>query len=73
MADRERLIELVQRIMDGDYASEQESDMLIAQFQAAVIHPRASDLIFHPSEGLDHQPTAAEVVDRALSHRPIEL
>lgn len=73
MADRERLIGLVQRIMDGDYSSEEEVHKLVSEFEAAVLHPGASDLIFWPSDEFDHDPTAVEVVDRALSYRAIEL
>lgn len=73
MTGRERLIGLVQRIMDGDYSDGEEVDCLVAEFAAAVLHPDASSLIFWPSDGFDREPTAAQVVDRALSYRPIEL
>lgn len=73
MTERERLIVLVQRIMDGDHSNEGELDNLVAEFEAAVLYPRASSLIFWPSDEFDHEPTAAQVVDRALSYRPIEL
>jgi hypothetical protein len=73
MTERERLIRLVQRIMDGDYSADEEVDSLVAEFEAAVLHPGASSLIFWPTDEFDHDPSAAEVVDRALSYRPIEL
>lgn len=71
--DRRRLIELVEKFTVGGYRTEAEGDAALAEFEAAVIHPRASDLIFYPDDEFDHEPTAAEIVDRALSYRPIEL
>jgi hypothetical protein len=59
--------------MDGDYASDEEIDGLVAEFEAAVAYPDASSLIFWPSDEFDHEPTAAQVVDKALTYRPIEL
>jgi hypothetical protein len=73
MAERERLISLVQRIMDGEFASDAEVDALVAEFERAVVYPGASSLIFWPGDEFDREPTAAEVVDRALSYRTIEL
>ena len=72
-ANRERLVELVGKLMTGGYGTEAEEDAAVAEFNAAVIRPRASDLIFYSHEGFDHEPTVDEVVDRALSYRPIEL
>lgn len=60
-------------MMDGDYAGDQEIDSLVAEFEAAVPYPGASSLIFWPSDEFNHEPTAAQVVDKALSYRPIEL
>jgi len=67
------LIAIVQRLMDGDYSSDEEVDRLIAEFEADVLDPNAGDLIFWSNKHFDHEPTAAEIVDRALSYRPIEL
>lgn len=71
--DRQRLIELVEKLMTGGYETEAEDDAALAEFEAGVLHPRASDLIFYPASEFDHEPTAAEIVDRALSYRAIEL
>lgn len=72
--DRLALIALVKRLMGGDFASEEEADRLLAEFEAGVPHPRASDLIYHPnSEGFLDEPSAAEIVDRAFQYRAIEL
>lgn len=73
MSERERLIEIVQRLMDGDYSSDAEVESLVAEFDAGVLDPNATDLIFSSSKDFDHEPTAAEIVDRALTYRPIEL
>jgi hypothetical protein len=73
MTERERLAGLVQRIMDGDYATDDEVERLVAEFQAGVLRPGADDLIFYWRDEFDHEPTAAEVVERALAYRPIEL
>lgn len=59
--------------MDGDYSSGEEADSLVDAFQRSVLDPAAIGLIFWSSDYFDHEPTAAEIVDRALSYRPIEL
>jgi len=73
MTQRDQLIRLVQLIKDGDYSSDEEVDNLVAEFEAAVPYPGASSLIFWPSDEFDREPTAAQVVDLALSYRPIDL
>ena len=59
--------------MKGDYASADEVERLVAEFQAGVLRPGASDLIFYWQDEFDREPTPAEVVERALAYRPIEL
>ena len=73
VSERQRLIAIVQRILDGDYSSDEEVESLVAALQGGVLDPAATDLIFWPSKCFDHEPTAAEIVDRARSYRPIEL
>lgn len=73
MTDRAKLVAIVERIMDGDYTSDDEVQGLVKKFEAAVPHPRAAGLIFWPSDEFDHEPTAAEIVDKALSYEPLEL
>lgn len=70
---RLELIELVERIRSGSIESEEEEDRAIAEFASRVPHPRASDLIFHPNLEFDRVPSVEEIVDRALSYRPLEL
>ncbi|MET9318018.1 bacteriocin immunity protein [Kribbella sp. NPDC003505] len=55
-SQRAELIRIVGRIMTGDYAGEEEADRLVAEFRAAVPHPRAADLIFWPNDEFDHDP-----------------
>lgn len=64
---RAELIILVRRIVEVDYASEDEHDLLIAQLEC---HPRSSK-IFECIFGPDSPMTPEEVVDHALAYRPI--
>ncbi|MEU9699515.1 MULTISPECIES: bacteriocin immunity protein [unclassified Streptomyces] len=66
---RDELIRLVEEIME-DEGSEDEADARIEKLKQNVRHPRVTDLIFYPENG---EPTAEQVVDAALSYRPIEL
>lgn len=72
MPERQRLIEVVDRLINGIYSSDEEVDRLVAEFEAGVLDPNATGLIFWWSEHFDHEPTAAEVVDRALDYRPFD-
>ena len=72
-AERSKLIALVQRLIDADYETEAESSADLRTFRAAVPHPEAGDLIFYPDVEFDHEPTAAEIVDRALAYRATPL
>lgn len=71
--DRERLVALVERLLTGDFKSEEEGDRALAELEGQVPHPGVSDLIFHWRSEFASEPTAEEVVDRALSYRPFEL
>lgn len=65
---RAELVDLVSRIMSAD-GSEQELDELLRLLKRNVPHPEVTDLIFHPLREM----TPEEVVETALSYRPIEL
>ncbi len=68
---RADLIVLVRRIVEVDYTSEEEGDLLIAQLEC---HPRSSKIfeyIFGLDFGLDCPMTPEEVVDHALTYQPI--
>ncbi|MBC6469686.1 bacteriocin immunity protein [Actinomadura alba] len=65
---REELIEIVRRIQDVD----PEVDYYVDLFEANILDPRGSGLIYWPPEELEDA-TPEEIVDVALSYRPIEL
>lgn len=71
--ERRRLIKLVERILTGAYADDAELETLVAEFDSSVTRPDAHDLIFWPTGEFSGEPTASQVVDRALDYRPIEL
>lgn len=69
---RGELLRLVNFLMSGG-GTEAEQDKALRDLESRVEHPRISALIFWPqSEGFDHELTAEEVVDVAVSYRPIE-
>ena len=69
---RAEAVALVQRIMEADYASEDEVNDWLDTLDRALACPsgHVSDLVFWPSEG---ELSAEEVVDQALAYRPIAL
>jgi hypothetical protein len=71
--ERERLVALVSRLMAGVYDSDADLDRDLTQYIAGVPHPQASDLIYFWNSEFDHEPSPEEVVDRALSYRPLAL
>lgn len=72
-SDRQHLVALASRLMAGAYTSGVELDHDMAEFAAAVPHPRASDLIHYWEDEFDHEPSPEEVVDRAMNYGPMEL
>ncbi len=71
--ERQELVDLVKRIRSGSIETEEDEDRAIADFVSRVPHPRSTDLIFHPHLEFDRDPTAEEIVDRALSYRALDL
>ena len=70
--DRREAIDLVQRIMDLDYADDEAADLLAALDRAfGCPSGFVSDLIFWPPGSVSL--SAAEVVERAAAYRPIAL
>lgn len=68
--NREELITLVEKIRNAEGGTEEENDRLLEVFLNNVPDPNASNYIFE----LEHETlTAAEIVDRSLSYRPIRL
>ncbi|MFJ3880887.1 hypothetical protein ACIPW5_26000 [Streptomyces sp. NPDC090077] len=65
---RDELVEIVRRLLTASA----ESDHYLRLLEANVSHPRVSDLVFYPSDVLQG-PSAEQIVDEALSYRPIAL
>ncbi|MFP3387637.1 bacteriocin immunity protein [Brevibacillus sp. SIMBA_040] len=65
---KEDLIELVGKIMNVE-GSEEEFDRMIEILKQSVPHPEVSDLIFWNENDL----TPEQVVEQALSYKPIQL
>lgn len=65
---RDELVEIVRRIL----AVDPEIDYYLRLLEANVLHPAVTDLIFHPPDGLQDA-SAEELVDKALTYRPIAL
>ncbi|MER7709113.1 e9imm peptide [Streptomyces werraensis] len=72
---RAEAVVLVQRIMDADYASDDEADGWLDRLDRldrALAYPsgHVRNLIFWPPE---RELSADEVVDQALAYRPVAL
>ncbi|MFJ2303499.1 e9imm peptide [Streptomyces sp. NPDC087787] len=69
---RAQAVTLVQRIMDVDYASDEEASNWLDMLDRALACPtgRVADLIYWPPE---RALSADEVVEQALAYRPIAL
>jgi hypothetical protein len=69
---RDEAVALVQKIMDADYALEEEADHWLDMLDRVLACPTGyvSGLIFWPPE---RELSANEVVDQALAYRPIAL
>jgi hypothetical protein len=76
MADKlskEQLVGLVERIINAE-GTEKEINEWVELFACSVPDPEASDLIFWPStRGLGSNPSAEEIVEKALNYKPIHL
>ncbi|GAA2990693.1 colicin immunity protein/pyocin immunity protein [Streptomyces sp. KhCrAH-43] len=69
---RTEAVALVQRIMDADYATEDEADGWLDRLDRALACPsgHVCDLIYWPPE---RELSADEVVEQAWAYRPIAL
>ena len=70
---KDQLNELVERVMRYDYGAESEHDAAILQLQACVADPQVTSYIYYWDRHFEAEPTAAEVVQRALDYQPIAL
>lgn len=66
---RLELVQLVRKIAEGECSSESERDKLINLIEANITAPDITSLIFHHNPEL----TPEEIVDKALSYKPIIL
>lgn len=76
---REELIELGYKIINCE-GTEEEIDMMYDLFSRNVPHPNGANLFFYPEnynaihdDLSKYNPTVEEVVDKALSHKSIQL
>ncbi|WP_371612583.1 e9imm peptide [Streptomyces clavifer] len=67
---RDEALPLVQRLLDGDIASEAQGDEILDALHRGLACPHISDYIYW-----DFNPdlSAAKIVDRALACKPIAL
>lgn len=77
---REELIELGYRILNFKGSNDKEHTKLLSLFDKNVPHPKGSTLFFYPEnynarkdDLSKYNPTVEEVVDIALSYKPIQL
>ncbi len=79
MGGPDQAIEVVRRILAGDYTTDEEAESLVNEFASLVPDPKASDLIFWPnqhplSSGLSENELTPElIVELAHQYRPFEL
>lgn len=70
---KSELVELVAKLLRAD-GSEEEQSQWIRLVESNVPDPHVQDLIFWPSRcGLGEDPSAEEIVEKALSYKPIAL
>lgn len=76
---RLELIQLGKKIVDC-LGSEKEVDQMINTFNENVPYPNGANLFFYPENYntrrdniSEYKPTVEEVVDKALSYKPIQL
>lgn len=68
--NKEELIKLAEDIMNAIGKTEEENDAMLQKFLDHVPDPNASDLFF----SIEYEDlTAAEIVDKALSYKSIQL
>ena len=65
---REELISLVEKIVKVE-GTEEEIDRMLDDLQANVPYPGVSDLIYWNEDDL----TPVQIVEKALSYKPIQL
>lgn len=71
-ANREVLIEIVERFLRGDLEDDAEVEAAEHLLKVSTGNPHVLDLIFWPDPG-DESLTAAQIVDKALEYKPFAL
>lgn len=76
---RQELIQLGEKIIKCE-GSEEEIDLMIDLFNQNVPYPNGANLFYYPEnfnarkdDISKYNPTVEEVVDKALSYKPIQL
>ncbi|MBE6875583.1 MAG: hypothetical protein E7496_02475 [Ruminococcus sp.] len=64
---REQIIDIVTKLKNYDYLTEEESDNALEKLENGVMNPNISDYIFWD------ELTPEEIADKALSYKPILL
>ncbi|MEU1435008.1 e9imm peptide [Streptomyces sp. NPDC005786] len=67
---RDEALPLVQRLLDGDIASEAEGDEILDALHRGLACPHISDHIYWDA---DPNLNAERIVDQALAYKPIAL
>ncbi len=69
----EDLVVLVERILQIAFETEDDHTAAVLELQTLVADPDISGYIYYSHLHFDHEPNAAEIVQRALDYRPIAL
>ncbi|ANP52844.1 hypothetical protein J2Z21_000387 [Streptomyces griseochromogenes] len=69
---REELTEIVRRTVAAYASGDPDADYYLLVLKTNVVHPRPTDLLFHPPAHLVDAP-AARIVEELLAYRPIAL
>ncbi|MEV6195284.1 e9imm peptide [Streptomyces sp. NPDC051920] len=67
--DREEALSLVRRLMNADFMDEEEAGEALTRLERGLACPHISDYIY----GDPAEPTAEQIVDRALTYKPFAL
>lgn len=70
---KDELVDLVARLLRAE-GSEEETLQWLELIEQNVPDPNVQGLIYWPNRyGLDNEPSAEEIVEKALSYQPIRL
>lgn len=71
MLNQARLRELIVKIQNVEYETEEEGDSLINEFRELCSHPRGSDLISSPYG--QPEKTPEEIIEIIESYEPLQI